>query len=98
MIYHSQSCSFNFLAVLSTPLIYAQDLSRYREFQFGMNLLAVAKQSDVKPSDAKVIHQRPAMIQELEWRPRHALAVFPRSRTRLRRSSSAFTTASFFEW
>jgi hypothetical protein len=27
--------------VLWTPLIYAQDLSKYREFQLGMNLLAV---------------------------------------------------------
>jgi hypothetical protein len=33
-----------------------------------MNLLAVAKQADVKPSEAKVIYQRPAVIQELEWR------------------------------
>ena len=54
------------LAVLLTPLIYAQDLSRYREFQFGMNLVAVAKQADMKPSEAMMIHQRPAVIQELE--------------------------------
>jgi len=58
--------------VLWTPLIYAQDLSRYREFQLGMNLLVVAKQIDARPSEAKVIHQRPAVIQELEWRPRLA--------------------------
>ena len=60
--------------VLWTPLIYAQDLSRYREFQLGMNLLAVAKQIDARPSEVRVIHQRPAVIQELEWRPRNALA------------------------
>ena len=59
--------------VLWTPLICAQDLSRYREFQLGMNLLAVAKQIDARPSEVKVIHQRPAVIQELEWRPRLAL-------------------------
>ena len=58
--------------VLWTPLIYAQDLSRYREFQLGMNLLVVAKQIDARPSEVKVIHQRPAVIQELEWRPRLA--------------------------
>jgi hypothetical protein len=58
--------------VLWTPLIFAQDLSRYREFQLGMNLLAVAKQIDARPSEVKVIHQRPAVIQELEWRPRLA--------------------------
>ena len=54
---------------VSAPLIDVQDLSRYRGFQFGMNLLAVAKQADMKPSEARVIHQRPAVIQELEWRP-----------------------------
>src|SRR5712692_4393603 len=37
------------------PSIYAPDLSRYREFQFGMSLLAVAKQADMNPSDARVI-------------------------------------------
>jgi len=58
--------------VLWTPLIGAQGLSRYREFQLGMNLLAVAKQIDARPSEVKVIHQRPAVIQELEWRPRLA--------------------------
>jgi hypothetical protein len=68
-----------FCAVFSTPFIYAQDLSRYREFQFGMNLLAVAKQADVNPSEAKIIHQRPAMIQELEWRLRRPLAASPQA-------------------
>ncbi len=57
-------------ALLLAPLMHAQDLSMYRNFQFGMNLPAVAKQADVKPSEAKVIHQRPALIEELEWRPR----------------------------
>ena len=57
------------LAVLPMPLIYAQDLSSYRGFQLGMNLQAVAKQANVKPSEAKVLYQRPAVIQELEWRP-----------------------------
>src|SRR6185437_4101236 len=28
-----------------------------------------ARQADVEPSEAKVIHSRPALIQELEWRP-----------------------------
>jgi len=56
-----------FWAVLSAPLLYGQDLSRYREFQFGMNLDSLAKQTKVKPSEAKMLHQRPAMIQELWW-------------------------------
>jgi hypothetical protein len=61
-----------FGAVLLLPLIYAQDLSSYRKFQLGTNLLTVAKQANVKPSEVKVIYQRPAVIQELEWRPQTA--------------------------
>jgi hypothetical protein len=57
------------LAMLSTPLIHAQDLSSYRGFQLGMSLPAAAKQAEINPSEAKVIYQRPAAIQELEWRP-----------------------------
>jgi len=51
----------------------AQDLSRYREFQFGMDLPAVAKQVGLEPSEAKVIHRRPALIQELNWQPQLSL-------------------------
>ena len=58
---------------VSVSSIEAQDLSRYREFRLGMNLLAVAKQADMQPSEARVIHQRPAVIQELEWRPQSSL-------------------------
>jgi hypothetical protein len=49
------------------PLLDAQDLSRYRAFQFGMDLLTVAKQTGMKPSEARTLHQRPAVIQELTW-------------------------------
>jgi hypothetical protein len=62
---------------VSAPWIDTPDLSRYREFQFGMNLLAVAKQADTKPSEARVIHQRPAVIQELEWRPSRSIGSSP---------------------
>jgi hypothetical protein len=59
--------SLIFLSVLLTPLIYAQDLTSYRNFQFGMSLISAAKQTGMKPSEAKVLHQRPAVIQELWW-------------------------------
>lgn len=48
---------------------FAGDLSRYRDFQFGTDLAAVAKKAGASPSQAKVVHSRPALIQELEWRP-----------------------------
>jgi hypothetical protein len=47
----------------------AGDLSRYRNFQLGTNLPTVAKQAGANPSHARTIHLRPALIQELAWRP-----------------------------
>jgi hypothetical protein len=58
---------FFFLAALPASLIHAQDLRGYWGFQFGTNLVAVTKQTDMRPSEAKLLHQRPAMIQELWW-------------------------------
>jgi len=61
---------FVFWAALSASLIHAQELQGYQGFQFGTNLVAVARQTDMKPSEAKLLHQRPAMIQELwSYRP-----------------------------
>lgn len=48
----------------------AGDLSKYRDFQLGTDLPTVAKLIGASPSQAKVIHSRPALIQDLEWRPR----------------------------
>jgi hypothetical protein len=45
------------------------DLSAYRKFQFGSDLQTVAKLAGSNPSHATVIHRRPALIEELEWRP-----------------------------
>jgi len=45
------------------------DLSKYRQFELGTDLSTVAGQTGAKTSQAKVIHSRPALIQELEWRP-----------------------------
>jgi hypothetical protein len=60
---------FIFWAVVSASLVHAQDLRGYQGFQFGTTLVAVAKQTGMKPSEAKLLHQRPAMIQELWWYP-----------------------------
>jgi hypothetical protein len=47
----------------------AADLSQYRGFRFGADLSTVAEHAGANPSQVKVIHRRPALIQELEWRP-----------------------------
>jgi hypothetical protein len=63
--------------VLGTSLLGAGELSTYRGFQFGMDLSAAAKQAGVEASEARLVHQRPAVIQELEWQP----SVFRNSRS-----------------
>lgn len=57
------------LVVLFSSLVSAADLSTYRGFQFGMSLSAAVKHSGMDVSEVTVIHERPARIQELSWRP-----------------------------
>ena len=55
--------------LVSTQALQGQDQSRYRDFQLGSDLPSVSALAKVAASDAKTVHQRPAVIQELEWRP-----------------------------
>src|SRR5271154_3081864 len=50
-------------------LFAAGDFSTYRGLQFGMTLTAAATQTGTKLVDVRTLHQRPAVIQELDWRP-----------------------------
>ena len=59
------------LAGVCAQPISAQEPARYREFLMGSTLASVVTLSGAAPSAAKVIHARPALIQELEWRPRY---------------------------
>lgn len=56
------------MLLFSTPWVEAGDLSKYREFELGAGLVGVAEQTGKDPADAKALHQRPALIQELSWR------------------------------
>ena len=55
--------------LLSIPQVHAQDLSKYRNFSFGMTVADLSKQIDQKPANAGLLHERPALIQELTWWP-----------------------------
>jgi hypothetical protein len=57
-----------FIALFSSLGI-AQNLGKYRDFQFGTNVESLAKQIQVKASAAQTSHQRPALIQTLQWNP-----------------------------
>jgi hypothetical protein len=65
----SRAALTSFLVGMMSATAGAADLAKYRNFQLGTDLPAVAKQIGVSPSEAKAIHRRPALIQELEWRP-----------------------------
>jgi hypothetical protein len=56
-------------SLLSVPLLYAQDLSKYRQFSLGTSLAEISRQTDQRPQDAVMIQQSPAAIQQLEWWP-----------------------------
>jgi hypothetical protein len=51
----------------------AQQGPSYRDFQLGSDLASVSALAGVTAADAKIMHQRPVLIQELEWRLPYAL-------------------------
>jgi len=63
----SRQALYGLWVPVSASAMGAPDLSRYRAFQFGETLPAVAKQAGLELSGVKLIHERPAVIQELEW-------------------------------
>jgi hypothetical protein len=52
----------------------AQDRDRYREFQLRSDIATVLAIGGIKTPEVKDIHQRPAVIQEVRWRPRYDVA------------------------
>jgi hypothetical protein len=53
--------------LLSVPAS-AQDLSHYRDYVLGSSLDSIVAASRARRTDAKTLYERPAKIQELEWR------------------------------
>jgi hypothetical protein len=49
-------------------VVSAQDVSRYRGYVLESTIESIAATSGARATDAKTIHERPAKIQELEWR------------------------------
>ena len=56
------------VSLLSGPTVFAQDLSRYRDFVLESSVDTVAAASGVRATEAQTLHTRPAKIQELQWR------------------------------
>ena len=60
--------------VLLTFGVKGQGLAQYRNFELKSDLAAVSTLVGVPASEAKLIHQRPAVMQDLESRPSHWIA------------------------
>ena len=50
----------------------AADLDTYREFKIGASTADVITRTGAAERDVKTLHERPALLQELLWRPRDA--------------------------
>jgi hypothetical protein len=62
-----KSSLFLVIVLLSTPFVSGQSLSAYRKFSLGTSLTALAKQIGQDPHHATLIHQTPAVIQQLKY-------------------------------
>src|SRR4029077_1132658 len=57
------------MILLSAPLIFGQDLSKYRTFTLGTSLAELSKKVGTYSHTTTLIHQRPAAIQVLTFWP-----------------------------
>jgi hypothetical protein len=69
MVYARMVAIFAIGFVSSTHDLEGQGLSRYRTFALGSNVASVSTLAEGGSSAVKTIHQRPALLQDLEWRP-----------------------------
>ena len=56
------------VSLLSGQTVFAQDLSRYRDYVLESSVETVAAASGLRATEAKTLHERPAKIQQLQWR------------------------------
>jgi hypothetical protein len=55
--------------IVSAQSSAAQDTSRYREYVLGSSLASIIAATGADAGDVRVVHERPARIEELRWRP-----------------------------
>lgn len=51
----------------------AADLSTYREYKIGASTADVIARTGAAEREVKTLHERPALLQEMSWRPRYAI-------------------------
>jgi hypothetical protein len=56
--------------LLAVSTVSSAELSRYREFELGASVATVTAVTQ-NAARVKTVHSRPALLQQLEWRPRY---------------------------
>jgi hypothetical protein len=74
-----KSWVFLVLVLFSSPLLCGQNLSTYRQFSLGAGLANISKQVGQNPQQANLIHQSPAVIQQLAYWPIPTSSYSPRA-------------------
>ena len=54
---------------LASQTVDAQELARYRTFELKSHVAAVLTATGASATQVKMVHRRPAVMQNLEWRP-----------------------------
>jgi hypothetical protein len=54
--------------LLSAHAVHGQAVPLYRDFPLGANVASVSALAGVSASEAKTVHERPAILQDLQWR------------------------------
>jgi hypothetical protein len=80
------------IILLASWPVAAADLGTYREFTIGASTADVIARTGATERDMKTLHERPALLQELSWRPRYVLG-----RTSADRDSIAAIVFSFID-
>jgi hypothetical protein len=60
--------------MLSAAALSGQAGAHYRDFQLGSTLASVSGRTGVSASEAKTLHERPAILQDLQWRRPYAIS------------------------
>jgi len=83
------------LAVLAlTAGVRAQELGQYRDFRLGASLASVSALTGAPITGVTLIHERPALMQELRWIPSYSATV---QESRARGDAVQLIVFSFYE-
>jgi len=63
-----RTLAIGLIVLLFAPAAQSQDHTRYRDYRLGSDLKSVAALAKIPVAGAKTVHERPSLIQDLEWR------------------------------